>query len=199
MPTTDPRTDAYIRKAAPFARPILAYLREVVHDACPEVEETIKWSFPHFDYKGMLCSMAAFKAHATFGFWKASLLTEHLPMVDQQAVGHFGRISSIDDLPERRTLTRIIRAAAKLNDTGVKTARPLRVERAPVRAPGDLASALGKNARASATFKAFSASQKREYVEWLDEAKQSATREKRLATAVEWMAAGKPRNWKYIK
>ena len=199
MPTTDPRIDAYIRKAAPFARPILTYLREVVHDACPEVEETMKWSFPHFDYKGMLCSMAAFKAHATFGFWKASVLAEQLPTVDEEAMGHIGRISSIDDLPARRTLTRIIKAAAKLNDARIKAARPPRVERAPVRAPGDLTSALGKNARASATFKAFSPSQKREYVEWLDEAKQSATREKRLATAVEWMAAGKQRNWKYLR
>jgi uncharacterized protein YdeI (YjbR/CyaY-like superfamily) len=199
MPKTDHRVDAYIRKAAPFAQPILTHLREVVHEACPGVEETMKWSFPHFDYKGMLCSMASFKAHAMFGFWKASLLAEHLPKTDEQTMGHFGRLTSVDDLPPRRTLVRIIKAAARLNDEGIKAERPARLERAPVKAPADLAAALAKNARAAASFKEFSPSQKREYVEWLDEAKQAATRQKRLATAVEWLSEGKTRNWKYQK
>lgn len=199
MPTTDPRIDAYIRKAAPFAQPILEHLRAVVHEACPDVEETMKWSFPHFDYKGIFCSMAAFKAHATFGFWKGPLLAEKLPQVEETAMGQFGRITSITDLPHRKTLIRIVKAAAKLNEDGVKMARPERPKAAPVRPPADLVAALSKNARASAAFKAFSPSQKREYVEWIGEAKQAATREKRLATAIDWLSQGKPRNWKYMK
>jgi hypothetical protein len=199
MPKTDPRIDAYIRNAAPFAQPILTHLRSVVHEACPDVVEGVKWSFPHFDYKGIFCSMAAFKQHATFGFWKGELLANQLPEVDEQAMGHFGRITSVKDLPSKPTLIRIIKAAAKLNDDGVKVQRMARPSKPPVRAPGDLVNALGKNARAKATFRAFSPSQKREYVEWITGARQPATREKRLATAVEWMAEGKERNWKYMK
>jgi hypothetical protein len=199
MPKTDARIDAYIKNAAPFAQPILTHLRSVVHEACPDVEEALKWSFPHFDYKGIFCSMAAFKQHATFGFWKGELLANQLPSVDEQAMGHFGRITSIADLPSKRTMIRIIRAAAKLNDEGVKVPRMLGPKKPPVRPPADLVNALGKNARAKATFNAFSPSQKREYVEWITDAKQAATREKRLATAVEWMAEGKERNWKYMK
>jgi hypothetical protein len=199
MATTDPRVDAYIQNAAPFAQPILRHLRDVVHEACPEVEETMKWSVPHFDYKGVFCSMAAFKAHTAFGFWKASLLAERLPTVDEDAMGHFGRIRSIDDLPARKMLVRIVKAAAKLNDDGVRVARVARSPRRAVRPTADLAAALAKDPKASTTYKAFSASQKREYVEWIAEAKQPATRERRVATAIEWMAAGKPRHWKYAK
>jgi hypothetical protein len=199
MPTTDPRIDAYIRKAAPFAQPILEHLRAVVHDACPDVQETMKWSVPHFDYKGIFCSMAAFKTHATFGFWKGPLLAEKLPKVEETAMGQFGRVTSIDDLPSRKTLVNIVKAAATLNDQGVKMARPERQTPAPVRLPADLAKALAKNGRASAAFKAFSPSQKREYMDWIGEAKQPATRQRRLETAVEWIAEGKPRHWKYVK
>jgi hypothetical protein len=199
MPTTDPRIDAYIRKAAPFAQPILSHLRTVIHEACPAVEETIKWSHPAFDYKGIFCGMASFKEHATFGFWKDSLLGDVLPKVDKTAMGSFGRLTSLDDLPSKAALVRIVKAAAKLNDQGVKMPRPSRQNRPAPRPPADLAAALTKNPRASATFKAFSPSQKREYVDWVVEAKQAATREKRLATAIGWMAQGKERNWKYMK
>jgi uncharacterized protein YdeI (YjbR/CyaY-like superfamily) len=199
MPRTDPRVDAYIKKAQPFAQPILAHLRRVVHEACPDVEEGMKWSFPHFDYKGIFCSMAAFKEHATFGFWKGQLLGEQLPDVDEQAMGHFGRITSVSELPSKATLIRIIRAAAKLNDDGIKVPRMAGPKKPPVRPPADLLKALGRNARAKKVFEGFSPSQKREYVDWITEAKQAATREKRLATAVEWMAEGKERNWKYMK
>jgi hypothetical protein len=199
MKHRDPRIDAYIRKSAPFAQPILTHLRAVVHEACPDVEETMKWSFPHFDYKGIFCSMAAFKAHAAFAFWKGPLLAGMLPNVEQTAMGQFGRITSIADLPARKTLIRIVRAAAKLNDEGIKIERPGRPETAPLRPPADLLAALAANAKAAAAFKAFSPSQKREYVEWISEARQPATREKRLATAIDWLSQGKPRNWKYMK
>jgi uncharacterized protein YdeI (YjbR/CyaY-like superfamily) len=198
MDSTDSRVDAYIQKAEPFAQPILAHIRKVVHAACPDVRETMKWSFPHFDYRGMLCSMASFKAHCAFGFWKASLLDgAAMPRRDREAMGQFGRITSIKDLPDTRTLTRLIKAAAALNDAGVKVKRTMR-RKAPMKVPAYFMNALRKHKAALATFEQLSSSHKREYVEWVTEAKTEATREKRLATAIEWMAEGKPRNWKYM-
>jgi hypothetical protein len=198
MGSTDTRVDAYIGKAEPFAQPILAHLRKVIHAACPEVRETMKWSFPHFDYKGMLCSMASFKAHCTFGFWKASLLDgAAMPQRDRDAMGQFGRIASIKDLPDARTLARLIKAAAALNDAGVKVKRSVR-RKPPMKVPAYFMNALRKHKPALTTFAQLSPSHKREYVEWVTEARTEATREKRLATAIEWMAQGKPRNWKYM-
>ncbi|MEO8677686.1 MAG: YdeI/OmpD-associated family protein [Vicinamibacterales bacterium] len=199
MTPTDPRVDAYIQQAAPFAKPILVHLRKVVHEACPEVQETMKWSFPHFDYKGIFCAMASFKQHATFGFWKGSLLAAKLPKVDEKAMGQFGRIASMDDLPPAKTLARIVKAAARLNDDGVKVVRARKAKKAPLKPPADLMTALKRKPKALAAFKAFSAGQQREYVEWITEARREATRASRLATAVGWIAEGKPRNWKYMK
>ena len=199
MASRDPRIDAYIEKAQPFAKPILTHLRSVVHDACPGVQETLKWGVPHFDYKGIFCGMAAFKEHTTFGFWKAALLKDQLPKVDEKAMGHFGRITSMDDLPSAPTLARIVKAAAKLNDDGVKVPRMVKTKKPPLKAPADLMSALARNKKALANFKAFPPGQQREYSEWIIEARQDATREKRIKTAVEWIAEGKIRNWKYVK
>jgi hypothetical protein len=199
MPTTDPRVDAYIKNAEPFAQPILTHLRKVVHAACPAVQETMKWSHPHFDYKGIFCGMAAFKEHAAFNMWKGQLLSEKLPAVDEKAMGQFGGIRSKADLPSDATLTRLIKAAAKLNDEGVKMARTPPGSKAPLKTPSDLLIALKKNKKASATFDGFPPGQRRDYVEWITEARQDATRAKRLATAIDWMAEGKPRNWKYMK
>ena len=200
MPTIDPRVDAYIRKAQPFARPILAHLRTIVHQACPEVVETIKWSVPAFDYKGPFCGVAAFKQHATFGFWKWELLKERLPgSTGVSPANQFGRITSIDDLPGARELARIIKAAAKLNDDGVKAPPMRQGPRPALKAPPDLLKALAKSKKAQATFNGFPPGQRREYVEWVLEAKRAATREQRIKTAVEWMAEGKVRNWKYVK
>jgi hypothetical protein len=197
MGSTDPRVEAYIQNAEPFARPILTHLRKVVQTACPDVTETMKWSFPHFDYRGMLCSMAAFKAHCTFGFWKASLLEgAEMPRKDREAMGQFGRITSIKDLPDPKTLARLIKAAAALNDTGIKVKRPGR-RKPPMKVPAYFMNALRRHKAALTTFQRFSPSHKREYVEWVTEAKTDATREKRLATAIEWMAEGRPRHWKY--
>ena len=195
MGTRDPRVDAYIENAQPFAKPILQHLRKVVHAGCADVEETMKWSFPHFTYMGMLCAMAAFKEHCTFGFWKGSLL--EAPQ-GGDAMGQFGRITSVNDLPPQKTLVALVRQAASLNDQGVKVERTAG-RRTPLATPDDLIAALKKNKKALATFESFSPSHRREYVEWITDAKREETRQRRVSTAIEWLAAGKPRNWKYAK
>lgn len=197
MGKRDPRVDAYIEKSAGFARPILEHLRETVHSACPDVTETIRWGFPHFDAGGVLCSMASFKAHCAFGFWKGALLFGDNAK-GREAMGQFGRIASIADLPPKRELVRLVKAARKLNEEGVaapatKTGRP----KPPAEVPADLAAALKKSAKARATFEGFPPSHRREYVEWIVEAKRDETRQRRIAQAVEWHAEGKSRNWKY--
>jgi uncharacterized protein YdeI (YjbR/CyaY-like superfamily) len=197
MPKTDPRIDAYIRKAQPFAQPILTHLRKVVHTACPDVEETLKWRHPTFMYKGMLGGFAAFKQHATFGFWKHSLLVKQFPKIEKDAWGQFGRLTSLSDLPDEKTIARIVKAAAALNDAGVKVERMRSTARPPLKTPTDLVAALRKNKKAFETYRAFPPSKKRDYVEWLTEAKTPDTRARRLETAIGWMAEGKSRNWKY--
>jgi len=198
MPTTDPRVDAYIAKAADFAQPVLEHLRALVHAACPDVEETIKWGFPHFMYKGMMCSMASFKAHCALNFWKAELLMAD--EANREAMGQFGRIASIKDLPSKKALTAYIRQAMKLNDDGV--AAPARAKPAAPRAleiPDELSAALKKSPVAGQHFAAFSPSKRRDYAEWIADAKTEATRTRRLEQAVEWISEGKARNWKYEK
>ena len=197
MGTRDPRVDAYIAKSAEFARPILTHIREVVHAAAPEIEETMKWSMPFFDYKGTVCNMAAFKEHCSFGFWKASLLFPDAPP-SRDAMGQMGRITSIKDLPPKRELTRLVKEAVKLNEDGVKAAR--RTGRAPkpeLETPDDLAAALRRNKAANAAFKGFPPSHRREYIEWIIEARRDETRKKRIEQAVAWIADGKSRHWKY--
>ncbi len=200
MGTRDPRVDAYLRKSQPFARPILAHVREVVHRACPEVVETIKWGFPFFEYEGPLAGMAAFKAHATFGFWRGSALTGLESRTGTNAMGQFGRLESVADLPSVRELTRLVKQAMKLNASGVKTAhRPRTVGRKPAPvAPPDLVAALRRNARARATWDCFPPGHRREYVEWIVGAKRDETRRRRVGQAVEWMAEGKPHHWRYM-
>ncbi|GIV01873.1 MAG: hypothetical protein KatS3mg015_0703 [Fimbriimonadales bacterium] len=198
MPRTDPRVDQYIASAAEFAQPILTHLRELVHRACPEVEETMKWSFPHFEFKGVLCSMAAFKHHCAFGFWKASLMKDPKGILREgEAMGHLGKITSLDDLPPDRVLLAYIREAVELNEKGVKLPAKKSSASKPVRVPKDFQEALKANPKAQATFKSFPPSHKREYVEWIEEAKRDATRQRRIQTAIEWLAEGKSRNWKY--
>jgi len=199
MASTDPRVDAYIRKSAPFAQPILRHLRKLVHEAVPEVEETIKWGSPHFDYKGIFCGMSAFTRHVGFGFWKAGLMKDLLPGSGLSAAGQFGKIASLDDLPGDRELMKIIKFARKLNDDEVKAPPMRKGPRPALEPPADLLAALARNKRAKTTFDQFPPGQQRDYVAWVVEAKQAATREKRIKTAVEWMADGKIRNWKYTK
>lgn len=198
MPTTDPRIDDYIDKSADFAKPILKHLRKLVHQSCPEVVETLKWSMPSFEYKGLLCGFAAFKQHCTFGFWKESLMKE-TKFPEKNAMGSFGRITSLKDLPSDATMKKLIKEAVRLNDEGIKVKKKVSKVKKEVVVPDILINALARNKKASATFDAFSPSCKREYIEWITEAKTDATSEKRLATTIEWLSEGKRRNWKYEK
>jgi len=199
MPSADPRIDAYIDKSADFAKPILTHLRKLVHKACPDVEETWKWSFPHFDHKGVLCSMAAFKQHCSFGFWKQSLLESDAIPKTKTAMGSFGRITSLKDLPPDKVMIGLIHQAMELNEKGIKTPQKKPSEKKELVVPEELTKALSKNKAANAQFEKFSYSHKKEYIEWITEAKTEPTRLKRLATTIEWLSEGKSRNWKYEK
>jgi uncharacterized protein YdeI (YjbR/CyaY-like superfamily) len=204
MGTRDPRIDTYIATAAPFARPILERIRDTVHATCPDVEETMKWRMPFFMYRGMLCNMAAFRKHCAFGFWKGALIFGDDTSAASDAMGQFGRIESLDDLPSRAILAGYIRKAMRLNEEGVSKAKAGVVAKRPakkkaVAVPNDLQSALRRNAAARAAFTEFTPSQQRDYIEWLTEAKREETRKRRLETAIEWISEGKTRNWKYIK
>ena len=203
MGKRDKRVDAYIAKSAAFAHPILIHLRKLVHEGCPEVEEGIKWGFPHFDYNGILCSMAAFKQHCAFGFWKATLLPDRrdlLSRMGKTAMGNFGQLKSMHDLPSDKILIEYVKEAAKLNQAGIKVpGRSKSAEKKPLILPSYFKKALAKNKKASRTFDEFNYSNKKEYVEWVTEAKTEETRDKRLATSMEWMADGKIRNWKYLR
>lgn len=206
MSTYDPRIDAYIAKSADFAQPILIHLRELIHATCPEVEETWKWSFPNFDYKGStLCSMAAFKQHCSFGFWKASLMPDPdniLELAEKAAMGQLGKITNIKDLPKDRILKKYLKAAMKLNEDGVKVKTRSKVseeDKKSLATPADFAALLKKNKQAQTVFNEFSYSNKKDYIAWFDEAKTEATRNKRMEQALEWIAEGKSRHWKYKK
>lgn len=196
MVTRDKRVDAYIASSADFARPILARLREVVHAACPAVEEKIKWRMPAFEHKGPLCGMAAFKQHAVFGFWKHELVVGDDPRA-REAMGSFGCLKTLADLPPKKDLAAWVRKAVKLNDAGVKAPRAKTRPKQAVAAHPDLRAALARNAKARATLAGFPPGARAEYVEWVADAKQADTRARRIAQAVAWLAQGKRRNWKY--
>jgi uncharacterized protein YdeI (YjbR/CyaY-like superfamily) len=201
---TDKRIDTYIERAEPFAQPILRHLRKLIHKACPSAEETIKWQFASFDYKGPLCSMAAFKKHVAFGFWKHALLNDPQHYMQPikadggKAMGNLGRITSIKDLPADKIIIGFVRQAMALNEQGIKVVKKSKPK--PVlREPAYFKKALALHPEAREKFAAFSPSQKREYLEWITEAKTEVTRNKRLTQAVAWISEGKPRNWKYMK
>lgn len=197
MSNHDPRIGAYIAKSAEFARPILEHLRERVHSACPEVEEGIKWGMPFFSYKAApMCMMAAFKQHCSFGFWLSKEVTGGS---DEDGMGQFGKLASLKDLPTDRQLATFLKKAMALNEAGVKKSRPKAAAKPAPTLPEDLATLLAqkKHAAARKTYEGFGPGAKREYVEWITEAKTDATRQKRLATTLEWLAEGKKRNWKY--
>ena len=199
MGKKDKRVDAYIAKSAPFAQPILNHLRELVHKACPDVEETIKWSFAFFDYKGPLCSMAAFKEHCAFGFWKAALLKDAEKMKDNQqnAMGHAGKIKSLADLPPDKVIIGWIKEAVKINDEGIKLPLRKKTDLKELVIPEYFTKAISKNKKALVAFEKFSPSHKKEYVQWVTEAKAEETRNRRIDKAIEMIAEGKGRNWKY--
>jgi uncharacterized protein YdeI (YjbR/CyaY-like superfamily) len=201
MQTGSSQFDDYIAEAPEFARPILKKIRSLFHKACPQIQETIKWGLPHFEYRGIVGSMAAFKRYVSFGFWKGKLLSD-----PQKLFGILGKtnmsmskITDVTQLPDDKILLAYIREAVALNELGVKLpAKRKSVRKKPLVVPADLVRALKTNKKARATFDGFSPSHQREYVEWITEAKQEETRARRLATTLEWLAAGKPRNWKYM-
>lgn len=201
MATKDPRIDAYIAKSADFAKPILSHIRELVHQGCPESEETLKWSMPFFTYKGMLCHMAAFKSHCSLGFWKSKLVmgNENSSSNDEKdGMGQFGRIGSLKDLPTDKKMLAYVKEAKRLNDEGIqKPSKPKPKGPRDLAIPAELSAALKKNKKASAAFEGFSYSHKKEYVDWITEAKRDETKSQRLATTIAWLAEGKSRHWKY--
>jgi len=205
MPIIDKRIDDYIGKSAEFAKPILIHLRQLVHQANPDVTETIKWGFASFDYKGPLCSMASFKQHCVFGFWKAKLLHDPDGYLKEranqggEAMGNLGRISSLGDLPPDQILIDFIKQASRLNETGAKLPASPKKEKGELVIPDYFSESLKMNVAAMDTFNKFSITNKREYIDWLNEAKTEETRARRLETALEWIAEGKVRNWKYIR
>lgn len=198
MKNYDARVDAYIEKSAPFARPILTELRARVHAVCPEVVETIKWSMPAFDYQGPLAGMAAFKKHCAFGFWKHKLVIGDDPKA-QEAMGSYGCLTALEQLPTKAQFAKQMRLAMKLNEQGVKVVKPKKPAKKPLAPDPEFARALARNKSAKAGFAGLAPGQQREYVEWVAEAKQEATRLRRIEQALEWLAEGKPRNWKYMK
>jgi hypothetical protein len=189
MANTDKRIDEYINSAAPFAQPILKHIRGLVHKACPEVTENVKWRFPVFEYKGILCNMAAFKQYCSFGFWKGALMKEG---------ASFDKITSLKDLPADKKLIGYIKEAVRLNEENIKLpAKPKSAIKKELPVPAVLAAALKKNKKAAATFDNFSPSHRKEYIEWINEAKTEETRDRRVATTIEWLTEGKGRHWKY--
>jgi uncharacterized protein YdeI (YjbR/CyaY-like superfamily) len=193
---TDPRIDAYIANAAPFARPILARLRAAVHAALPQAEETIKWGMPHFTHCGKnVAGMAAFKAHCSF------VIHGEGRQGGDAGMGQFGKIASLDQRPEDGAIAEGLRqAAARIATQGsATTPRAKAAPKPPIAMPGDFADALAGNPTAQAAFDGFAPSHRREYLEWITEAKREETRAKRIAQSLEWLAEGKKRNWKYEK
>lgn len=201
----DPRIDAYIAKSADFAKPILTHFRALMHKTCPDVQETVKWSFPHFDYMNApLSHMASFKQHCAIGFWKAPLMKDAETLVGkaktEEAMGHLGRITSLKDLPKDSILISYIKDAMSLNKEGIKLAPKTKSGvTKELEVPDYFKKALAKNKKALKTFEGFSSSNKKEYISWVTEAKTETTRNTRLSTAIDWMSEGKIRHWKYKK
>ncbi len=202
MKNTIPEVDAYIEKAAKFAQPILKKIRRLFHKAFPKIDEAMKWSTPAFMHKGIVAGMAAFKQHVRFAFWKGKQMKDPKKIFEGIGDTEMGALvlRDVSELPPDDVLMLYIKEAVELNEQGVKSTKvKKKAVKKELAVPDDLAAALKKNKKAQATFDGFSPSHKREYIEWITEAKQEATRKKRLATAIEWLSEGKPRNWKYMK
>ncbi|MBN1633357.1 MAG: YdeI/OmpD-associated family protein [Ignavibacteria bacterium] len=197
------RIDDYIVKSENSAKPILRFLRDIVHKACPDVEETMKWGMPYFVYKGMMCGMASFKQHCTFGFWKASYMKDKNKVFvkgENSGMGNFGKIKDIQDLPSAKIIIEYVKEAMKLNDNNVVIPKELKKNvRKELVIPKYFFKALKKNEVALKTYMDFSYSHKKEYLEWITEAKKEETRDTRINIAIEWLSEGKGRNWKYEK
>ena len=206
QPKPNPKVDAYIAKSAAFAQPILRNLRGLVHKACPDVMEEIKWGMPFFLHDGkILCNLSAFKAHCSFGFWGAEIgkVLRQEGVLQEGGMGSLGKITGVRDLPPEKKLLGYIRQAAKLIDSGlgdnriVVARRVVKAPKPPVEVPAEFTAALRRDRKAAAAYAAFSPSCQREYAQWIADAKRPETRDRRIAQAVEWIADGKQRNWKY--
>ena len=192
----EPKIDAYIAKAQPFARPILEKVRERVHAVVPDVEEAMKWSMPAYIVGGkILLITAAFKAHAALNFWRGQELRGDT--ANAEAMGQFGKLTSVADLPPDGELDRLIKEAAKVAKNAPAPRKTKHAPKPPPQMHPDFAAALSKAPKAKAALDGFPPSAQRDYLEWISEAKQDATRHKRIATAIEWLSEGKRRNWKY--
>ncbi len=204
MPARDPRIDAIIENAQPFARPILRHLRKLVHRACPGVSETLKWGMPSFEYKGSFFGMAAFKKHCAAWFRKRALIDDPKGYLSRNknaggdSMGNFGRITSLDALPPDTVIIGFLKQARRLNDDGARVVRSPSAKK-PVRLPAPLKAALVRDKKARAAFDAFPPSHRREYADWVADAKTEATRDKRIQTTLSWLREGKSRNWKYTQ
>jgi uncharacterized protein YdeI (YjbR/CyaY-like superfamily) len=201
MPVKSARVDEYIHKSAAFAQPILTRIREIVHEAAPEIEEDIKWGMPAFMYKGIVSNLAAFKNHVSLGFWKGTLMKDPQGIFQDRERTQITaiRLALPEDIPAKHILAAYIREAVDLNERGVKLPRTgAKTRRKKLIVPDDLAAALNTNAKAATAFGDFSYTNRKEYLEWRTGAKREDTRARRLATAIEWMTEGKPRNWKYM-
>jgi uncharacterized protein YdeI (YjbR/CyaY-like superfamily) len=201
--TENPKVDAYIAKAAPFAQPVLTHIRELARKACPDVEEEIKWGMPFFVLRGVILGhMAAFKQHCAIGFWGPEMhaVLREDGLLSENGMGALGKVSSLEDLPSDKKLLNYYRQAAALVASGQRTksiVRPRKSSKPAPEVPSELVAALRKNKAAAKVFAGFSPSCQREYTDWIADAKRSETRQKRIATAIEWIAEGKQRNWKY--
>jgi len=200
------KVDSFIARAQPFAQPIMGHLRELVHAGCPDVKESIKWGMPFFEHRGeILCCMAAFKKHCRFGFWgkEIRVVLREAKVTGMNSTGWFDRITSMEDLPGDKLLIDFVHQAAMLIESGNHTSpiaarnRKAKAKKPTVKMTKEFAAALKKNKKATATFAAFSPSCKREYAEWIADAKRPETRDKRIATAIDWISEGKQRHWKY--
>ncbi|HEY9156022.1 MAG TPA: YdeI/OmpD-associated family protein [Opitutaceae bacterium] len=199
MPTKDPRVDAYIAAAPEFARPILSHLRKLIHQGCPEAAETMKWSRPFFEYKGLLCGFAAFKAHCSLFFWQDIDLgnTFQKDADPESGAGRVEKIEKLSDLPKDDVLVACVRSAVQQRDTPKTKAKRVREPVKEVPVPTDLKKAISANVKANTVFKALAPSHRREYINWIVEAKRPETRAKRIQTTVDWLSEGKKLNWKY--
>ena len=203
MKNRSPEVDAYIEKSADHAQPILKKIRDLYHKACPEIEETIKWGFPHFEYDGLVGNVASFKEHVALGFWEGLALSDPENILEQ--LGKTGMASAkfptAADVPTDAILSAYIEEALDLNVQGVKPVRSAQKRARPkeLKLPADFGTALKKSKKGLKTFEGFSLTNRKEYIEWVTEAKRDETRKRRIATSVEWLSEGKPRNWKYMK
>lgn len=193
----DPRIDAYIARQADFAQPILRHLRGLIHAASPDIAETVKWGMPFFTYRDKnLCNMAGFQRHVAFGFWHDKVAPDGSR---GEAMGQFGRIRRLHDLPDDATIAALLRKAMALIEAGDEPRSGVKTPRAPLPLHPAFSAALDADPAAAATWAGFPPGKVRDYCEWINDAQTDATRDRRIAQAVEWIAAGKGRNWKYEK